>query len=1504
MLRREVWAAWALVVVCLLVLVLGDARSEAGKPPAATVQRAMSTRASKVGDARRTMNMQRSVERLSRLAATRHATHAGVSRGRRRLTACNSTPPAAGTHARAVYDEEEAVLQRIWQAVGSDRWKSPRARWFSPSLSHCCWEGIICFEPTPSGNTSIAVVNLTSSALGGVYGAFPVDVLALRNVQELVLRDAYLTSWQNDRWAEFNSSSLRAFAIQRSNLPDGLPDRLGYLPNLQNLQILSSTVNVDGLPESLKGSTTLEELFLPYNVGWRGDIWPVICSLPALSQLGIAGPQGGTSDMRGDMSCLFERSDDVLPWVTISVDQVPGFTGKAYLNNLTSRSPRLNFLSLYDMPELEGVFPVDFASTYVEVIAIAATRIGGTIPASICSLPRLVGLYGFASRLRGGWPDCFAPGTIQPERKLVIDTSDNPDMTGTFPRSLGDMSGLNTIECWGCAFTGTLPDIFSPQQHPMFKTLALDANQFVGTIPKGYFTTVWIHLALDSNQLSGTLPPEFMKSSLQTFLSNNSLSGTVPSPIQSSEILDLSSNSFTGTAPSVQVSNFLTLNLLDNEFTAVPDGFLSGLPALNAVGLSRNPLKLNVSEVVDNTMASTVLRDFEAAGVGAVGTIPRWFLSGSRPWKRLLMNDNPSLVVELPDSFANLTDAVVLDLSNVTLSGTLPRDAFCMEKLQWLSLGEGGPMFSGSLQAAYPEENATCGSLTYLDLNGNAGLTGSIPDAPLAACSQLQVLRVSRTSVTGTIPQWIASSPTLTHFMAGGTRLRSELPHFAAHTPLKVLYLPGVAGLSGSISNIANLRNLTQLQLAGTSLDGTLPAGLGDMMRLQSLDVSGLSQVHGNLPDLSNLTQLRSLRMHGCDVGGALPHWLPRLEALTDAVLSFNAFACGVPDSWDNMSLVERFQRSPSCTSGDCELAVLEGNLLACPVPASLTAVDVGALSYLCGSPLSGYVVLTAVLSGLSVLLWSGLVCWHKNSSALVSSAAKWLTRKAGGDSAKTEVAVFMRAYAAAVLWACALAGLAFLAAYVNWKLPSDYDCRFDLRPTLFGVSTVVTGSAHTGTVGGLMWLSIAAFIGFLLVLAAWAVAVASSRSSAKRARLRTGSVVELADRSTLGPAGAQGGSQSRIREQGQSVAAKVTAVGLALVGIVAVVAPNAAYVAAHSSSSVPNWAKVVLASTLVIVKAGINNTIVPWQSRLMARFWRRAPSRRSAKTSKTLVFFYTLLSTINILVVPLAATLVIDERCLWNFWHAPSKGSADISVEICTQEQNYVINHQSAASVMGSYCVDNTRTQETMTFDYTVSWSGKCGSAFLESYGRVIAAVIALQGLLRPMYWVARDAIGRSRGRDAKGAFWSWTRKQWHHSLCERYAELYCWLTAACALGPAYPPIAGVALLGGAATLITCALLLAREAQDRVFLRQEIEGPSNTTARACLVVVCITHAFFLCTGAFVELHVLATPAVEVVIIGIVVAVQARQRAVGSRSAAASPSAMTRPLVDSVSDAE
>ena len=136
-------------------------------------------------------------------------------------------------------------------------------------------------------------------------------------------------------------------------------------------------------------------------------------------------------------------------------------------------------------------------------------------------------------------------------------------------------------------------------------------------------------------------------------------------------------------------------------------------------------------------------------------------------------------------------------------------------------------------------------------------------------------------------------------------------------------------GLSGSIpAELGQLTNLTELNLSHQSLSGSIPSQLGSLGNLTELRLNN-NQLSGTIPSqLGSLSKLTYLSLGSNQLSGAIPSQLGSLSKLTQLYLHINKLSGSIPAELGSLSKLVRLNLSSNQLTGSlpAELGNL-GNL-------------------------------------------------------------------------------------------------------------------------------------------------------------------------------------------------------------------------------------------------------------------------------------------------------------------------------------------------------------------------------------------------------------------------------------------------------------------------------------------------------------------------------------------------------------------------------------------------
>ena len=249
---------------------------------------------------------------------------------------------------------------------------------------------------------------------------------------------------------------------------------------------------------------------------------------------------------------------------------------------------------------------------------------------------------------------------------------------------------------------------------------------------------------------------------------------------------------------------------------------------------------------------------------------------GSFPNLRILRMSGNNLEGTIPAGLSNLSALTNLELDDNNLSGSIPAELGNLSNLTWLDLSE------NDLSGPIPTELSQLTRLTVFALSDN-GLTGKFPWW-LNELDDLLILHLSGNHFTGCMPAhllsiWIEDLsrtrlPTcrealITFFFAtGGAQWENSANWRDSAAPLAQWF-----GVKTDDDG-----RVTEIDLSGNRLVGTLPPRIGALIHLEILDLSGNEIVGSIPPELANLANLSTLYLSGNRLSGCVPANLREVE--------------------------------------------------------------------------------------------------------------------------------------------------------------------------------------------------------------------------------------------------------------------------------------------------------------------------------------------------------------------------------------------------------------------------------------------------------------------------------------------------------------------------------------------------------------------------------------------------------------------------------------------------
>ncbi|XP_057833678.1 receptor-like protein 11 [Cryptomeria japonica] len=465
----------------------------------------------------------------------------------------------------------------------------------------------------------------------------------------------------------------------------------------------------------------------------------------------------------------------------------------------------------------------------------------------------------------------------------VLDLSYNAFIGVAVPQQLTTLKYLRYLSLSNAGFVGMIPRELGNMS--ALRYLDLSTNYYISsssiTIKD---MQMWIgnmrdleELLLDGVNMTKVASDELgkaistMHSLRRLQMYNCMLSGPIPPSLANLTRLthlQLGGNSFFYSIPAClhNLSNLVSLKISSCDLNGSIPSHLLSLPNLQEVDLSANPdLGGELSSILPRHSASL----------------------------NSLVLTTTSVAGAIPDSIANISSLILLDLSECFVQGTLPSKLMGPKTLMILDLRHNnfqGPLplpppsvvaldlsenhFSGSIAAEIVKYKFSYLSLSHNNLSGsippticeplpmqildlsNNGLTGEIFPG-FVSCSYLVVLNLEKNCLEGELPVGLGKMSSLQTLKVGENRLNGSLPRLANGKQLQILDV-GHNSLTGNIASnwILQLLNLKILILRSNRFKGRVPAAISKIQYLQILDLSK-NRFTGVIPD--TISEMRSM---------------------------------------------------------------------------------------------------------------------------------------------------------------------------------------------------------------------------------------------------------------------------------------------------------------------------------------------------------------------------------------------------------------------------------------------------------------------------------------------------------------------------------------------------------------------------------------------------------------------------------------------------------------------
>ncbi|GAV73584.1 LOW QUALITY PROTEIN: LRR_1 domain-containing protein/LRRNT_2 domain-containing protein/LRR_8 domain-containing protein, partial [Cephalotus follicularis] len=836
---------------------------------------------------------------------------------------------------------------------------------WNPGRDCCQWSGVHCDE----GGRVIGL-NLSNETISGGFN----DSSSLFSLQYLQRLNLAYNRFKNSQIpSRFDMlANLSYLNLSNAGFAGQIPIEISNLTRLVTLDL--STLYFAGpalrlanpdLMMLVENLSELRELLLDgVNISVRGDQWGQVLasSLPNLQVLSmsnchLSGPIDASLANIQSLSVI-RLTDNNL---SAAVPEI-----LANFSNLTSL--RLSNTGFYT--NLQGELPVTVSNLgWLSRIELVQCNFNGSIPNTLSELTQLVNLD-FSSNSFAGPVPSFSLSRNLTQLNLAhnllngsIDSSNwvmlsnllnidlrNNSLSGKIPSSLFRIPSLQKIQLSHNRFTGQV-DEFPNASSSQLDTLDLASNALQGPLPMSMFGLENLKiLTLSSNNFSGTLPLSEIQrlknlSNLDLSYNRLSLNAAANSSTSSSfpqmTTLKLASCNLKDFPDFLKnQSNLVNLDLSDNQIYGEIPNWIWEIRSLNYLNLSRNIL-VKMTEPLQGLTSKLVILDLHSNQLQGQIPYPPPFATfldySSNNFTSVVPHSignylnfayffslsSNKVQGSIPESICNAAYLQVLDLSNNSLSGTIPS---CIPLMNLGVLNLRSNNFIGTVPDNFTRN---CG-LQTLDVNGN--LTGRIPQS-LAKCALLEVLDLGNNQIKDTFPCWLKNISSLRVLVLRSNNFYESI------------------GCPGN-------RNITwpKLQivdLASNNFSGKLPreclknweAMMVDEDEAQSklkhlrYEVLGLSQIYyqdaitvtnkGLEMELEKiLTVFTSIDLSCNNFSGSIPVEMELFVALYVLNLSHNALIGSIPSFIGQLQQLESLDLSRNNLSGEIPVQLASLNFL------------------------------------------------------------------------------------------------------------------------------------------------------------------------------------------------------------------------------------------------------------------------------------------------------------------------------------------------------------------------------------------------------------------------------------------------------------------------------------------------------------------------------------------------------------------------------------------------
>ncbi|KAE8039092.1 hypothetical protein FH972_011535 [Carpinus fangiana] len=814
------------------------------------------------------------------------------------------------------FSNQRSLLLQLKNNLTFNSTMSTKLVKWNQSADCCSWEGVTCNEGRVIG------LDLADEYIsGGIDNSS--SLFSLQHLESLSL--AY-NNFSHEIPSQFcKLENLSYLNLSNAYFTGQIPIAISRLTRLVILDLSSEELVLENpnLKVLVQNLSALMELYLGgVFISAQGSEWcrALSSSLPnlrvlSLSYCNLFGPIDSSLQNLQSLS-IIRLNDNKFN------GSIPNFS---MCKNLTTvRLESCNFVgSIPNFSMCKNLTTVRLSNNYLsgeiistqweellnlETLDLGGNLLNGNIPDSLFSLPSLKMLDLSRNQFSGQLKE-FSNASSTLEYLYL----DNNLLEGPIPMSISELHGLKTLSLGSNKFNKSL-NLSVIQQLKNLSYLDLSHTSLLSEYNDFNFSLSSVPLdilILASCKLKKI--PDFLRNQSYLFdldLSHNQIFGEMPNwiwKLPNLVRLDLSYNFLvTLEGPILNVS-LLSLYLRSNQL----QGQLPNIPHAEYLDFSGNQLQgqlpniphVEYLDLSGNSLDPSILAN----------------ISWSLPSILYLFLSSNKLYGSIPISICNATNLELLDLSNNSISGTIPQCLIKMtDKLGVLDLRTNN--LSGIIPDAFPDN---CG-LETLSLNKNQ-LEGRLPKS-LANCSWLEVLDIGNNHIEGTFPFFLKNTTRLSVLVLRSNKFYGSITHPELNLTWPGLQIVDIASnnFTGTLPIIL-LLSWTSMMDRGNEVGPELNYYLVFSSYFLYQDTITITSKGFSVELEKILTSVTVLDFSCNNFDGHIPREIGELTLLYSFNLSHNAFTGQIPASLGKLSHLESLDLSSNNLSGEIPVQLANG---------------------------------------------------------------------------------------------------------------------------------------------------------------------------------------------------------------------------------------------------------------------------------------------------------------------------------------------------------------------------------------------------------------------------------------------------------------------------------------------------------------------------------------------------------------------------------------------------